>query len=139
MTGDRDFNPDDVRLVDLLRQIQALSPEGATTAGRITLRDAHGAYVGEALVDSKALDAAAAALLSVNEMAACDRAEHTRAGDDTPAVRPSDSLDLDPLLEADFEEHCIGLDPAHLMALATIDPARAVAAFDELTAQDGDL
>lgn len=141
--ADRDFNPDDIRLVDLLRQLQALSPEGAETAGRIILRDANGAYVGEALVDSKALEAAAAALQSVNDVHASDIAEAQREAladiDGAPAGPAAPTVDLDPMLQAELEEHFIGLDADHLMAMAASDTNAAVAEFDEITAEDGEL
>ncbi|MEU5976349.1 hypothetical protein [Streptomyces sp. NPDC047315] len=125
----REFSADDVRLVDLLRLLQELSPEGAATACRITLRDAAGDYVGEALLDSRALEAAVEALASL--------VAYRDAGVDGPLpvalteLEPDD--DLDPRLEADLEEYCIGLNCGELMGLAAADPARAVAAFDEIT------
>jgi hypothetical protein len=54
------------------------------------------------------------------------------------AAQSASGTDIDPLLEQDLEEHCIGLDTDFLMSMAAQDPHRAVAAFDEIT-REGEL
>jgi hypothetical protein len=119
-------------LGQLLDELQKLNPivTGSTeppVAARISLRAGNGHLVGgDALLCEKALDALLDAVRSLNAYA-----QH--AG-------PDREQDIDPLLEADFEESCIGFDVDHLMSLAVQDPHRAVAEFDQVTAdEDGEL
>ncbi|MEU9998106.1 hypothetical protein [Streptomyces sp. NPDC050848] len=123
--ADRELSPDEMRAVELLMQLQALTPENAINAIRISIRMADGSYVGDALLSAKAVAALNDATLSMI------------------AYRDSQAPvgDIDPLLQADFEEYCIGLDVDGLVAMAAMDPAEAVAGFDEITGfgQDEDL
>ncbi|MFF8610763.1 hypothetical protein ACF06X_33195 [Streptomyces sp. NPDC015346] len=120
--ADRELSPDEMRAVELLMQLQALSPDTATTVLRISLRMPDGSYIGDALLSANAVAAlndATLSLVAYREQQAPETA-------------------IDPFLLADLEEHCIGLDVDGLMAIAAIDPKHAVAAFDEIT-EDGEL
>ena len=119
----------DLKALALLAQLQQLSPTDAETAVRLTLRTAAGDYLGEALLSAKAVDALTDATCSLNAFL------ETGGGDITPLNEPV----LHPELEADLEEYCIGLPVDELMAMAAQDPRQAVAAFDDITAEDGDL
>ncbi|MGW1409507.1 hypothetical protein [Streptomyces sp. NPDC002403] len=114
----------ELRILALLAQLQRLSPADAKTAARLTMRNADGDFIGEALLSDKAVTALTESTLSLNL--------HLQSEPTAP------STDIDPDLEAEFEEHCLGLDTEYLMAIAEQDPHRAVAAFDEITAE-GDL
>lgn len=123
--ADRDLTPDEMRAVELLMQLQALSPADAATAVRMSLRMPDGSYIGDALLSTNAVAALTDATLSM--VAYRD------------AMPPADVID--PLLAADFEEYCIGIDTDGLLAIGAVDPKEAVAAFDEITGfdLDGDL
>lgn len=116
--ADHEYTADDVRLVELLKQLQDLSPEGAETAGRITIRDSVGRLVGEALLDSQAMENA------------------------TEALKPASIYRIDPHVEADLRKTCVGFSTEFLLDLACYDSAGALAKFDELSVErdkrDGD-
>lgn len=113
----------ELRILALLAELQQLSPADTETAARLTVRNADGDFLGEALLSDKAVAALADATVSMNAYLENERA----AGSS-----------IDPLLEAEFEEHCIALDAEHLMSVAARDPREAVAEFDEIT-RDGEL
>lgn len=122
--ADRDLTPDEMRVVELLMQLQALSSETAATAVQVSLRMPDGSYIGDALLSANAVATLTDATLSM--VAYRD------------AQPPAD--DIDPLLAADFEEYCIGLDADGLLAVGAVDPKEAVAAFDAVTgfSEDGE-
>lgn len=126
------LTPEEMRVIELLRQLQEISPEGAPTAARLTLRLGNGQLVGEALLSDKAVDAATAAVISV--------IAYAQQESDAPTVTPDEPPlnGIDPLLAADFAEYTIGLDVDHLMTLAVSDPTAALAQFDDIT-RDGEL
>ncbi|WP_331746840.1 hypothetical protein [Streptomyces sp. NBC_00842] len=115
----------DLLVLALLAQLQQLSPAEAKTAARLTVRNADGDFLGEALLSDKAVDALVDSTTSLNAYL-----------ENEPAAVPG--TDIDPDLEAEFEEHCIGLDTDFLMSMAAQDPNQAVAAFDEIT-REGEL
>lgn len=83
---------DDMRAVELLRQLQALSPEGVEAAVRMTLRLPNGALVGEALLSADAVEALSDSVMSLNAYrAAGDLAPHVGL---LPALDPADTAEL---------------------------------------------
>ncbi|MFB7312959.1 hypothetical protein [Streptomyces sp. NPDC056192] len=82
----------------------------------------------EVPISAKAVEALTEVVESLANHAGLDAAQPQ-----TPAAS-----DIDPLLEAEFEEYCIGLDTDFLMSMAAQDPHQAVAAFDEIT-REGEL
>ncbi|MEU9849228.1 hypothetical protein [Streptomyces sp. NPDC047985] len=111
----------ELRVLALLAQLQRISPADAKTAARLTVRNADGDFIGEALLSDKAITALTESTFSLNL--------HLQNESAAPGA------DIDPDLEAELEEHCLGLDIEYLMAIAEQDPHRAVAAFDEITAE----
>lgn len=144
-------------LLALLAELQRLTSEDATAA-RLTLRSDGGDYVGELKLSDRAVEALTLTVRSLAnaaekppalpydapvefELTDAAQAELDAAKDDLVAWMGQEvpaSADIDPLLEAEFEEYCIGLDTDFLVQMAAEDPKAAVAAFDEITA-DGDL
>lgn len=118
----------DLRAIELVRQLQALSPEDAETAVRITVRNATGRLVGEALLTEEAAAALTDAVHSMNEYAA-----------DTEAEQPS-TPDLDPLLIASIEDHFDTVDPkSYLQNIKqAADEDAAVAAYEALVLGEWD-
>ncbi|WP_399559253.1 hypothetical protein OH809_44945 (plasmid) [Streptomyces sp. NBC_00873] len=116
----------ELRILALLAELQQLSPADAKTAARLTVRNADGDFIGEALLSDKAVAALTDSTVSMNSYLENERATAVPG------------TDIDPDLEAEFEEYCIGLDTDLLMSMAAQDPNQAVAAFDEITA-DGEL
>ncbi|MFI6653197.1 hypothetical protein ACIBI8_37110 [Streptomyces sp. NPDC050529] len=94
---------------------------GQAPAVRITIRTAEGEYLGEVVLSTRAAEEAAKATSCA--------AEYALTKDLTP---------IDPVLEADFAEYCIGLPVDELVAQARRDPNAAVAAFDAIT-EEGKL
>jgi hypothetical protein len=82
---DRELSNDDLRAIELLHQLQALSPEDAETAVRMTLRMPNGHLVGEALLSAKAVEALTDDTISLNAYLA----------DQDPALCPADPLPYD--------------------------------------------
>ena len=92
---------------------------GQTPAVRVILRTPDGEYLGETVLSTRAANEAA----NVVSCAAAYPLTKTR----TPAEE---------YLEAEINEHCIGIDTDLLISM---DPREAVAAFDEVTGYgDGD-
>lgn len=120
---DRPANQPQPLLLDFLAAILGLSND-TDNAGRIMVLGPTGAFVGDATLSTRDLQIAIKALNAAKALT-----EATR-GLNLPGDAP-----LDPVLEADLEEHCIGLDTEFLMDLAAQDPNSAVAAFDEITSQ----
>jgi hypothetical protein len=117
-------------LSELLDELQKLNPTltGDTdhpVGARLSLRAGDGRLVGgDAILSEKAIHALLDAVKAVNAYASQDVPDEG----------------IDPLLEADFEEYCIGLPVEHLLALAAQDPKQAVADFDAATSDvDGEL
>ncbi len=127
------YTPEELALLKLYEQFLKLSND-TQIAGRFILLGPDGAVVATGSLAGRDIEAATAALTSLNDAKTATE-ESTRPDPFTPTVA------LDPALEAEFEEHCIGLDPEFLMDLAEQDPNRAVAAFDDITSQwdGGDL
>ncbi|WP_392838753.1 hypothetical protein [Streptomyces sp. LN500] len=115
----------------LLAELQRLNPGDQDQAVRLTIRSANGDYIGEARLPQRGAEALADAVSAVADYAAAMPADY-EAG--TQAPTPDDT-DIDPALETEFEEHCIGLDTDYLMSLAARNPREAVAEFDEITRQ----
>ena len=121
MPGDDRPTNEQPLIVDLLNAFLGLSDD-TDNAGRLMLLGPTGQFVGDASLSTRDMQIAIKALAAAKALV-----EATR-----PLSVPADAP-LDPQLEADFEEHCIGLDPEFLMQLAEEDPNSAVAAFDEIT------
>ncbi|WP_030188113.1 hypothetical protein [Streptomyces violaceorubidus] len=119
-------NENDLRLLAFMEQILNLSDD-TNTAGRIILLGPTGEVAADASLSARDLEIATKALAAARAFT-----EATKGLD-----FPADAA-LDPVLEQDLEEHCIGLDTDFLMQLAAEDPRRAVAAFDEIT-EEGEL
>lgn len=81
----------------------------------------------EVPISAKAVEALTEVVESLANHAGLDAAS-------TKAPTTDDAV-IDPLLKAEFEEYCIGLDTDYLMSMACVDPNQAVAAFDEITAE----
>ncbi|WP_330328205.1 hypothetical protein [Streptomyces pseudovenezuelae] len=120
---EREFTPQEAALFDLLTEIVGLSDD-TENAGRIMVLGPDGKFIGDASLSARDIQIAAKALAAARAF--------TEATKDIEV--PAETV-LDPVLEQDFEEHCIGLDPEFLMDLASEDPNSAVAAFDEITSQ----
>jgi len=123
---DRPTNEPQPLLVDLLSAFLGLSGD-TDNAGRIMLLGPTGAFVGDATLSARDMQIAIKALAAASALI-----EATQGLD-----LPGDTV-LDPALEDELEEYCIGLDADDLMELAAQDPNSAVAAFDEITSQDED-
>lgn len=120
---EREFTPQEAALFDMLTEIVSLSDD-TENAGRIMVLGADGQFIGDAVLSARDITIATKAL------AAARAFTEAAQGIEFPA-----DAALDPVLEQDLEEHCIGLDTDFLMDLATQDPNSAVAAFDEITTQ----
>lgn len=118
---DRPTNQPQPLILDLLNAFLGLS-EDEQNAGRLMLLGPTGAFVGDASLSIRDMEIAIKALTAAKALT-----EATRG------MSLPDAAELDPRLEADLEEHCIGLDTEFLMDLAREDPNSAVAAFDEIT------
>lgn len=122
---DREFTPQEAALFDLLTELVGLSDD-TENAGRIMVLGPNGQFIGDAVLSARDVEIATKAIAAARAFT-----------DATKGIAfPADAT-LDPVLEQDFEEHCVGLDPEFLMDLAAEDPNSAVAAFDEITAMDG--
>jgi hypothetical protein len=119
---DRPTTDPNALILDLLSAFLGLSDD-TDNACRLMLLGPTGAFVGDASLSTRDMQIAIKALAAAKALT-----EATRE-----LALPGDA-DLDPVLEQDFEEHCIGLDADFLMDLAAQDPNSAVAAFDEITA-----
>jgi hypothetical protein len=125
---DRPTSESQALLVDLLAAFLDLSGD-TENAGRIMLLSPTGSFVGDASLSVQDMRIAIKALAAAKALT-----EATR-----DIELPGDAP-LDPRLESDLEEYCIGLDTDFLMEMAAQDPNTAVAAFDEITAlEDGEL
>lgn len=122
---ERPISNQDMNLLDLLAEFIGLSDD-TDSAGRIMILGPTGKFIGDATLSARDIRVATAALTAARAL--------TDATSDL--AMPSD--EVDPALEADLEEHCLGLDTDLLMEMAAQDPNSAVAAFDEITSQDGD-
>jgi hypothetical protein len=134
--ADREYTPDEQRLLDLYHQIIALSDD-ETVAGRFILLGPDGVIVAHGSLAARDIEAATDALASVN---AASSASEESTGHAVYAALPK--VHIDQALENELEEYCIGLDTDHLIGLAAQDRAAAVAEFDEITSDidaDGDL
>lgn len=120
---EREFTPQEAALFDLLTEIVGLS-EDTENAGRIMVLGPDGKFIGDAALSARDIQIATKAL------AAAKAFTEATKGIEFPA-----DASLDPVLEQDFEQYCIGLDPDFLMDMASQDPNSAVAAFDEITGQ----
>ena len=118
------MSPEDLHALTLLAELQRLTNPDQPTAVRITIRSAEGDYIGDVALPAPGVGHTTQAVSAVADYA-------TRTPQDFTPNQGAEGLD--PLLVADFEHHCIGLDPEYLMAMAVIDPGQAVAAFDEIT------
>lgn len=119
---DRPANPPQPLILDLLNAFLGLSEDEENDC-RLMLLGPTGAFVGDASLSIRDMEIAIKALTAAKAL--------TEA---TSGLPLPDAAELDPQLEADLEEHCIGLDAEFLMDLAQQDPNSAVAAFDEITA-----
>lgn len=114
-------------LVDLIAAFLGLSDD-TDNAGRIMILGPTGAFIGGLKLSLRDVQIATQAITAARALI-----EATK-GMNLPGDVP-----LDPALENELEEYCIGLDTDLLMDMAAQDPNSAVAAFDEITRQDGDL
>jgi len=127
MPGDDRPTEAQALILDLLNAFLGLSAD-TENAGRLMLLGPTGQFVGDASLSTRDMEIAIKALAAAKAFT-----------DATADIQLPDGTTLDPGLENELEEHCIGLDVDYLMGLAAQDRNRAVAAFDEITAQDGDL
>ncbi|MCX4911827.1 hypothetical protein [Streptomyces sp. NBC_00878] len=121
--GDRPSDDTNLPLVDLLSAFLELSDD-TENAGRLMLLSSTGQFVGDASLSARDIQIAIKALAAAKAF--------------TDATRDIDipgQTRVDAYLEADLEEHCLGLDADLLMEMAAQDPNEAVAAFDEITRQ----
>lgn len=117
-------------ILDLLAAFLGLSDD-TENAGRLMLLGPTGAFVGDASLSTRDMQIAIKALAAAKALTDATR------GMELPGDAP-----LDPKLEADLEEYCIGLDTDYLVELAAQNPAAAVAEFDQITSDidtDGQL
>lgn len=119
--GDRPISQQETNLLDLLAEFIGLSDD-TDSAGRIMILGSDGRFIGDASLSARDIE------IATKAVAAARAFTEAAKGIEFPA-----DADLDPVLEQDFEEHCIGLDPEFLMDLAAEDPNSAVAAFDQLS------
>lgn len=119
--GDRPSDTPNLPLIDLLAAFLELSDD-TENAGRLMLLSPTGQFVGDASLSGRDIQIAIKALAAAKAFTDATRDIHI------PGEAPVDAR-----LEADLEEHCIGLDADYLMQLAAQDPNSAVAAFDEIT------
>ncbi|QLJ06831.1 hypothetical protein HZZ00_38030 (plasmid) [Streptomyces sp. NEAU-sy36] len=125
---DRPTNDPTTVILDLLNAFLGLSDD-TENAGRLMLLGPTGAFIGDASLSTQDMQ------IAIKALAAAKALTEATKGMDLPGDTP-----LDPALENELEEHCIGLDTEFLMELAAQDPNSAVAAFDEITTQwDGEL
>ncbi|MGW2863314.1 hypothetical protein [Streptomyces sp. NPDC001205] len=129
-------------LFALLEQLQALSPKEDGTCGRLSVRNATGDFLGEALLSEKAVEALTAWTTSLNT---CLKAEPPEpapaAAEPEPATQGGTEGDgLDPLLLAALEDHFEAVDPMSYMAdvYAAEHPEAAEAAFEQLVTGEWD-
>jgi hypothetical protein len=120
---DRPTTHPNTLILDLLNAFLGLSGD-TDNACRLMLLGPTGTFVADASLSTRDMQIAVKALAAAKALTEATRGLNV----------PGDA-DLDPVLEQDFEEYCIGLDPEFLMDLAAEDPNSAVAAFDEITSQ----
>lgn len=118
------MSPDDLHALQLLAELRRLANPDQPTAIRLIALTGDGDYIGDVKLPTPGLAHTTQAVSAVADYA-------TRIPEDFTPNQGADGLD--PLLIAQLEDHCIGLDPDYLMAMAVIDPRQAVAAFDEIT------
>ncbi|MEU1134129.1 hypothetical protein ABZ383_30450 [Streptomyces sp. NPDC005900] len=125
---DRPTTDPQALILDLLAAFLGLSDD-TDNACRLMLLGPTGAFVADASLSTRDTQIAIKALTAAKALT-----EATRG------LNLPDDAALHPVLEQDFEEYCLGLDPDFLMDLAAQDPNSAVAAFDEITGRtDGEL
>lgn len=134
-------------VLSLLAELQRLTVDGAETAARLTLRTATGEFIGDIPLPDMSAEALTETVRSLADMG--EKPPATRydtpvtfelAGPAPEPVPAPELVRIDPVLEAEFEEYCIGLDTDFLVEMAAQDPMAAVAAFDEITSDtDGGL
>ncbi|MFC7794621.1 hypothetical protein [Streptomyces cinereoruber] len=119
--SERKLTPGEMLVAELLLQLQALSPEDADTAARITIRMPDGTYMGDAL-------------LSLDAVERLNEATFAMATDRTPGHDEEDFDGVDPLLVADLEHMYAGINRMDLLNEISdaADPKAAEKAFDEM-------
>lgn len=144
-------NPQPENLTALYLALCDLGPDTGDFAGRLTIRRPDGAFAGEIRLTHADVERLTAAAVAIGEAANCTEEdsrpdgesyaeEFTRvqqAAEREQAARET-GCRIDPAVEAELEEHYIGLDAEFLMDLAAQDPNSAVAAFDEITSDIND-
>lgn len=114
-------------ILDLLSAFLNLS-EDTENAGRIMLLGPTGAFVGDASLSTRDMQ------IAVKALAAAKALTEATKGMDLPG-----ETTVDPVLEAELENYCIGLDADDLMEMAAeLGPAAAVDAFDLIVDADAD-
>lgn len=114
-------------ILDLLNAFLDLSGD-TENACRLLFLGPTGAFVADASLSIGDMQTTIKALTAAKALT------EATAGLNLPGHTP-----LDPALEAELEEYCIGVDADFLMDLAAEDPNSAVAAFDEVTSDiEGD-
>ncbi|MER6092423.1 hypothetical protein [Streptomyces bluensis] len=125
--AEHQYTPEELALLGLNAQLLALSDD-TTVAGRFILLGTDGRIVANGSLSDRDVAAATEALAC---LIAARKAMQESTG---PAVYDRlPKVQIDPLLENELEEYCIGLDTQHLVEMAKLDPKAAVAAFDEIT------
>jgi hypothetical protein len=127
---------------------KADQPHAGDLAGRLTLRGPDGGFIGEIRLTLTDIETLTLAATAVGDAANCTEEtsrpdgetyaeEFTRvqqAAEREQAARETDCR-IDPALADEFEQYCVGL-PVDL--LLDMDPAEAVAAFDQVTSDMDD-
>ncbi|MEW2267893.1 hypothetical protein [Streptomyces sp. NPDC047868] len=121
--ADRPSDDVNLPLVDLLSAFLELSDD-TENAGRLMLLSSTGQFVGDASLSARDIQIAIKALAAAKAFT-----------DATADITIPGETKVDAYLEADLEEHCLGLDADLLMAMAEEDPSEAVAVFDKVTGQ----
>jgi hypothetical protein len=96
--ADRDYTPDEMRLVELYHQLIALSDD-KTVAGRFIFLGADGAVVAHGSLAARDIEAVTDALISVNIQRA-DMEEATRPADPLPVLDADDAAEFFGEIEA---------------------------------------
>jgi hypothetical protein len=156
------MDSNDLQALELLAQLQRLTPAGDETAMRITVRNAKGEWIGDAPLSARAAAALTGATESTANYRDCpDPIDYTllaAAVDDSVSTAEAIAWDTnlhepgtypDPLIVAQVEDHFDGVDlialtDAVLSSVAPADRMRATRAIDDMlghipTDMDDDL
>jgi hypothetical protein len=91
-----ELSNEELRAIELVAQLAALSPEGDPTSVRMTLRLGDGRLVGEALLSARAVEALTDDMVSLNAY----QADMEEAGLTAVSLPPVDANDVTEMLQA---------------------------------------